>query len=186
MSIETRVPTYADKLSTANGPGNTDPPKVASVNANLLRRLAEKADGLRDEHPYLVRLATGEIDVRTAREIRGDEEVLLDLHTENSGPGLTLKPAIRLMIDGKPYGAGTELDKADAVFTSQSAIEKFVLPYYQRFSTPDQLNEIAKKLFGDRSVAAGHHLPGSSYGTDKIHAVTLDSGVPKFIEFSVR
>jgi hypothetical protein len=90
------------------------------------------------------------------------------------------------MIDGKPYGAGTELDKADAVFTSQSAIEKFVLPYYQRFSTPDQLNEIAKKLFGDRSVAAGHHLPGSSYGTDKIHAVTLDSGVPKFIEFSVR
>jgi hypothetical protein len=140
---------------------------IAKLSAGALRRLADKADGLRDKHPLLVVDSKDEVDVVIEADLRADQHPLIDLETPNDGPGLCFKPTIRLIVNGTEFGEGTQLDQADAVFTSQSAVEKFLLPYYMRVRTPAQVAEIARAMFDDEFTVCGHHLPGSTWGRER-------------------
>lgn len=158
-------------MGVSRGVTNT----VAKLSANALRRLAEKADGLRDKHPVLVVDENEKVDVVTEEEMRPNLTRLVELDTANDGPGLQFKPTIRLIVNGTEYGKDTELDQADAVFTSQSAVEKFLLPYYLHVRTPEEVSKMAREMFDDEFIISSHHLPGSSYGLDKIKKVKLNT-----------
>jgi hypothetical protein len=60
----------------------------------------------------------------------------------------------KVVFDGKEY---THPD-ADAVFLSQAAVEKFLLPYYARYMTPLQLEEVRRDCFDTPGVFAVLHL----------------------------
>ncbi len=119
-----------------------------SHDSNYLRRFAEKADSTRGKDQYAV--------------VEGGELVLVDVkppgesvkvRTEYSGDGMRTMP--RLSVEGK-----TPPEVADALFVGQSAVEKFVIPYYARMLKPDKLKEKIGDLFKAGNTVA-FHLPGS-------------------------
>jgi len=146
----------------------------AKLSVNGLRRLAEKADGLRGKHPVLVVDESDEIDVVEQSAI-GNRHPLIDLDTPSDGPGLQFQVRIGLTVDDAEYPRGPELDIADAIFTSQSAVEKFVFPYYTRVRTPRELEAMARAMFDDKANVAIIHKPSTLYGI--LRTVRSDFGV---------
>lgn len=131
---------------------------VPTLDSNQLRFLGEKADGYRDETVLLV------TDGRTIDVVREadvhNRQVLAKLQTETRGPGVAGDARARIRWKGRTYG-GKDLDGADALFVSQSAIQKFLLPYYMRFNSGAEVQALENKLFNDRRVAAAFHIPPS-------------------------
>jgi len=120
--------------------------------------LAEKADGTRDTAVFVV--SDGEkLDVVPESEI-GSRKVLFEVDTKSRGPGVAGDAKARILWKGNVYGGG-DLDKADALFVTQSAIEKFLLPYYIRLGSGAQVQALENRLFNDRTVAAAFHIPPS-------------------------
>ena len=69
---------------------------------------------------------------------------------------------VQLIVDGKPLKIPIpRLDDADAVFLTQSAVAKFILPYYMRFKTGNQVGALENSLFNNEEVVAAFHIPGS-------------------------
>jgi hypothetical protein len=121
-----------------------------SHTANDLRQLAEEADGTRAKDLYIV-IRKGELDLQTEKPAAG--EAFVKVHTGWRRGGLRATAQLRVVKVDIPK-------TADAVFSSQSAIEKFVIPYYSRSRTPTELQELLRKLYRQGKVAA-FHLPGS-------------------------
>ena len=46
-------------------------------------------------------------------------------------------------------------------FLSQTAVEKFLLPYYTRFKSPAEIQALENGLFNNAKVIAVFHIPGS-------------------------
>jgi len=135
--------------------------ETPTLNANQLRYLAEKADGLRDRPLALVIDGQGRVDVVPEAEA-GQDTVLLKLATEPRGPGVAGTAKIHLRWNDRTYGGpSSKLDAADAVFVTQSAIEKFLLPYYMRFKSGAQVQALENTLYNDAGVAAAIHIPPS-------------------------
>jgi hypothetical protein len=114
------------------------------------------------------------IDVVEESEI-GSRHPLIDLDTPNDGPGLQYKVKIGLTVNDVAYPQGPELDIADAVFTSQSAVEKFVFPYYTRVRSPREVEAMARAMFDDDANCAIIHKPSTLYGI--LRTVRTDYGV---------
>jgi hypothetical protein len=137
--------------------------ETVTASAKALRRLAETADGLRELHPWLVVNADGKLDVVEEAKL-GTATRLVNLETPDDGPGLKLHPILGLTVDGEPYPPGQGLEAADAVFTSQSAVEKFVFPYYTRVKTPKEVESMAREMFDPPDNVAIIHYPTTQYG----------------------
>ena len=145
-----------------------------TLSANQLRYLAEKADGIRGEL-VLVADANGKLDVVRPSDVNGCT-VLANLNTEREGPGVPGTARIQLRGENNQVlgGPGTDIDKADAVFVTQSAVEKFLLPYYMRFKSPREVAEIERKAFEDENVDAIIHFPWSYLDAVSIDEVRFD------------
>jgi hypothetical protein len=137
--------------------------------ANEFRRLAEKTDGLRGVTLAIIE-EKGVLEAIPESDPKvGDGAIRV--RTEDSGASMPRGP------QGMPHPTKIELsfngnavdvpDDVDALFISQSAVEKFVLPYYARFSTPQELEQRRSELFDDGAVIAVVHLPTSQMGTLK-------------------
>src|SRR2546423_55503 len=112
------------------------PATKLEVNANDLRFSAEGADAISDEVAVLVVTPDGTIDTVRESKIGDNQRPVLRIRTNFQGPGVVGNAKARILVGGKIYGAKTKhLDDADALFLTQSAIEKFVLPYYMRFKS---------------------------------------------------
>ena len=130
------------------------------LTANELRRLVEGADGRRDkELTYAVendglRLLD---DTRT----QPDEGKFIKVFTDFNGPGLRGTKQLTLtngnIVNNIPPGA-------DAAFTTQSAFEKFVLPYYVRTRNIKELNQMADRFYKSGVICA-YHDPSSEIDT---------------------
>ena len=141
--------------------GTVSATETPTLNANDLRYLAEKADGIRGELA-LVADGNGKLDVISQSEVNG-HSVLANLYIPGEGPGVRGTAKIQLRGENNQVygGPGTDIDNADAVFVTQSAVEKFLLPYYMRFKTPSEVAEIERKAFADKTVDAMIHFPWS-------------------------
>ena len=74
---------------------------------------------------------------------------------------------------GRSYGDKIpDFDDADALFLSQAAVEKFLLPYYMRFKSGAEVQALENMLFNDHDVVAAYHVPASI-----THAVSRVGGV---------
>lgn len=132
---------------------------MLKLSANELRFLAEKADGIRNGTAYLIEEEPGKPDV-VPKHLLGDRKPIIELYTPVRGPGVDHPVKIRLLSQGEITGAGA-LDEADAVFTTQSAVEKFLLPYYMRFWSAAKVGALENELFNDAGVIAAFHIPPS-------------------------
>ncbi|MBK8006043.1 MAG: hypothetical protein IPK12_19570 [Gemmatimonadetes bacterium] len=127
-----------------------------------LRRLAEEADGRRGEKLQLIQdPRTGELRflARGEKLARG-AAVVAEAATENRVP--TRDPVkVSLTINGKKV----DLAGADAIFWSESAIEKFMWPYYQSRGLMDgNMQTLQKAYYASDSeiVAIVHKWPSRS------------------------
>ncbi len=150
---------------------------VPAIPGNVLLRLSEKADGRRGIAQTIVRIRRGdsvEYDVLTAAEIdarrvAGDSvEELIPVearHIVSSRREREGETIVTITTPGK--GARTRSYKAsevDAVFLSESAVQKFVLPYYARSFDIPQYEELLKRYYSPTEVAWGIiHYPPSMY-----------------------
>jgi hypothetical protein len=138
------------------------------LTANDLRALAEAADGLRDEDAVVIvdpEVAPGGPRYKIVRESqRGDAQPVLRLRTDNKPPFVKRKPELVLMSD-PPVSLSSHpnltLAHCDAVFTSISAVDKFVLPYYERMRELSAVQAAREKFAADSSALAVVHLPHS-------------------------
>lgn len=129
-----------------------------TLSANELRRLAEAVDGIRDEKAYVVWGESGP-EVKTSVE-KGDD-VMAECETRNVVSGRSRFHSIIVdppVVDGSGRRVTDFASRYDAMFWSEAAVEKFVLPYYLRFRTPADVDTI-RTLFNHPSVYSIVHLP---------------------------
>lgn len=149
-----------------------------SITASELRRLAEAADGIRDQPAYLVWGAQGP-EVKTT--LGKDDELIVECETKNSVQSrpafktITLDPPV-VDRDGKPvtHVAG----QYDAMFWSEAAVEKFVVPYYAQFNTAHHIARIMTAFNHPASIGMIHPpLSDIKFMTSMRTAVRKQDGV---------
>lgn len=129
-----------------------------TLSANELRRLAEAVDGVRDRSAYIVWGANGPV-VKTS--VGQSDDVMAECETSNvvgNRPKFTSITIDPPLVDDRGTPVTDFASRYDAMFWSEAAVEKFVLPYYLRFRTPKQVDEI-RTLFNHPSVYSILHLP---------------------------
>jgi hypothetical protein len=137
---------------------------TAVLTANDLRLAAERADGFRGTRMAVVEVG-GLIDVVPLEEaLKKALTVLLEVMTPLEGPGIPGTTKIRLVSEGKIYPdpedpEPTPLAIADAAFVTQSAVGKFLLPYYIHTRTGAQVQQLHDLLFNSDDVIAAIHIP---------------------------
>jgi hypothetical protein len=136
-----------------------DPGKIPT--ANDLRFAGEGADAIRDQPAFLVVAKDGKPEVVTRENLEG-RTPLMEFETQSRGPGMRSDVKVQFVLNGEPYTKPIpNFDKADAVFLTQSAVAKFILPYYMRFKSGSQVQALENRLFNPDNVVAAFHIPGS-------------------------
>jgi hypothetical protein len=126
-----------------------------SFDANELRRIAEEADGTREKTLALI-VDNGNLAlVPESNSNVGPSDIRIE--TPYSGAGMRSVGELLLKYQKKALTIPAEID---ALFSSQSAVEKFVLPYYARMMSPDDLKRKRDELFAI-DVVGVCHVPGS-------------------------
>ncbi len=144
-------------------------PDFGTFSTNDLRFAAEGADSIRDEPAMLVVRDEKLLAIRTA-DLEPTDRPILDLRTASRGPGIPGDAKARIVWRGRSYGDKIpEFEKADALFLTQTAVQKFLLPYYMRFKSGAAVQALENKLFNDREVVAAFHIPGSiTFGISQV------------------
>lgn len=123
---------------------------MASPTAGDLRRVAEAADGLRNQDVQIVTDSTGELTYRT--QMQPGDTLLFTARSENQ----LQRPATAGTIFSN--GSVVALDGCDAVFWSEAAVEKFAWPYYEAHGI--DVSDLRQAYETDaRIVAIAHKLP---------------------------
>jgi hypothetical protein len=137
-----------------------------AINANFLRKLAEHADGLRAERLRVV--LSNEKKKSSRKPIIGPidaAEYLFEMrtpHANNKKMGRPASVKIGYGVGKKPLAIFPGSEKKpyfDSLFWTQSAIEKFVVPYYARIFTPTEMAKLRKAYTNENVVAIGHRYP---------------------------
>jgi hypothetical protein len=132
------------------------------ISARDLAWLAETADGIRNEEVVLVLKKDGSgYELKEEREAeREGQEVVLRVYTE-AVRRRELQPAtITVKAEG---GKAFRVDQtADALFWTESSIEKFLFPYYyaQRLLTEEEMARL-RESFERANIVAFAHIPPS-------------------------
>ncbi len=131
------------------------PKERPTLTANELRRLAEAVDGFRDQPVYLVWTSGG---AKATTERPSDDDLILECNTNNVNQS---RPILPIGFDPPvtdSQGAPIEnfFERYDALFWSEAAIGKFVLPYYIGFNPPEFVARI-RNAFNREDVYAMAH-----------------------------
>ncbi len=133
------------------------------LNATQWRQLGEEADGRRGETLAFVWDAAQGRWILTKESNATGAPDAARVRTEHEPGGLRKTPEVDIVIGGRSYRVPrTGGYLPDAIFLSQSAVEKFVLPYYARSQTLEWLVEKKNELFKGKAVAAIHIPPSDS------------------------
>jgi hypothetical protein len=141
---------------------------VATIDANRLRALAEAADGIRDHAAFLVANPPGSSEmfevIDDPAKAKG-RPVIMNLRTQDDQfpdrPKIVLKCDQQLIDDA---GKTVDLADCDAIFTTLSAVEKFLVPYYSRMRDLADVKAMRNKFATSTSSVAAFHLPSSYEG----------------------
>ena len=129
------------------------------VDSRQMSWWAESADGTRDKELALVLTAGGEYVVK--EEEPGDE-VVLRMYTPSMAPERLKPTEITFQAPGCEKVRIEEV--ADALFWTESAVEKFLFPYYasQRLLTDEEMQGLKDGFRDARVVAIWHQAPSKS------------------------
>jgi hypothetical protein len=153
-------------------------------NANLLRRIAEHASGMRSLRLWY-RVDGDDFTVHLSKP---GGAVVIPSETPEVGKrpdvtyayiGIGEKPNYKLMNLREIPGHGT----ADAVFWSESAVEKFLIPYYASVAGAGAARAICRILRSFYGTADGCAKAGGSGWTDVFALVHIPTS--EYVEGSV-
>jgi hypothetical protein len=149
--------------ASRNGGGAKDPPKLGYRD---FAWLAETLDGRRDEPLKITKLEENgvvSLVVRNAADaLRQNESLVLEgirIESLAQRPEVT---NVTIVVGGRPIECRTDDGlMCDSVFCSESAMEKFVLPYYhsQRLLTDEEWITLTAEFRNPSTVAIGHAHP---------------------------
>jgi len=141
-----------------------NPPTTAApvVDASTLRKLAESADGQRDEDLAIFWDTTNGV-YRVAKRDANIGPKIIDVRTAMLQPGRQVIPDMVQLkhADGTLHALQPIYD---AIFWSESSIEKFVIPYYTRLLTQAELAALWR-AHASADVYAILHMEPSIYET---------------------
>ena len=141
-------------------------PKRVLITANQLRELAEAADGTRKTRMYIVE-GNKKHPVKADKNA-GATTVLIEVETdekENFTPvTLNSDPVLDVYTDEDGNEVTFKMSDCDAVFTTLSAVEKFLVPYYARMRTLKEVQTMRDNFATSTITAAAFHLPSSYEG----------------------
>lgn len=142
-----------------NGNGN-----APVLDARKMRALAEWADGLREQELTLVVTAEGGFTFRDNDEnkVRENDHVLFQVHTDQV---VDNRPKPRITLEAAGFPREDIQDEYDAAFWSESAFEKFVVPYYTalRILPPGELEKLRKSFLSKKAIALLHMPPSRGF-----------------------
>ena len=147
------------------------------LNANTLRKLAESADGQRDEDLAIFWDTTNGV-YRVAKRDSNIGPKIADVRTAMLQPGRQMIPDMVQVkhLDGTLHALQPIYD---AIFWSESSIEKFLIPYYTRLLSQSELAALWR-AHESRDVYAILHMEPSIYeqytGTDTLHLLVRGPG----------
>jgi len=135
---------------------------VRTINADDRRWLAEEADGKRGQRLGF-KWDEEEKKFQLVPEDQSLESAPFVLHTRFESTCLRGDDvSINVRWRGKTVTVPRE---ADAIFLTESAVEKFVFPYYTRMLSPRQIQELKTELFGTgaekQCYVVAFHIPPS-------------------------
>jgi hypothetical protein len=118
------------------------------LNARALAWVAEGADGRRDEELVLFENTNGKLELGEKGKVP-EERVILDVFTKSRKKQRNRERMLKILPDW------------DAVFLSESAVEKFVFPYYaaQRLLTATELTQLKAKFYAEDVIGIIHKPP---------------------------
>jgi hypothetical protein len=140
---------------------------------------AESADGCRDEDLVITEIienGTPKHVVRKKGVLAPGERLLVNdiIHTESAVKGRQTVSRLLIEVEGETIECKAKDDTwCDSVFCSESAMEKFLFPYYhsQRLLTDDEWKRLKADFMNPLTVAIGHVHPSHSVKlTGKSHA----------------
>jgi hypothetical protein len=134
-------------------------PTGEPISASELRRLAETADGLRNRDLVLVRREGHVILINAADKVATDDH-LVTLRTDDEIDPAS-RPAFDLELQIENGPSLSLRNTYDAAFWSESAIDKFVLPYYARYMSPARLRSLRERIASDPAMIMLPHPPMS-------------------------
>jgi hypothetical protein len=148
----------------------------AKLSANEFRALAEAIDSIRNEDACVVLNpdagTTGRrftAMAKSAAEQKGLKPILT-LRT-NDTPGPIERAPLNLSTSQPLEFVGNKIvniNQCDAIFTSLSAVEKFVVPYYARMRGLAECEGMRLRFAQDSRAVALLHLPGSVEETARL------------------
>ncbi len=148
-------------------------------NANQLRWLAESADGKRGCTDCVAVIGDDGKPTVVHRADAGMRPPLpIDVSTLWEPGGMRGGVTVTLSYGGRQVDVP---DNTDAVFLTQTAVDKFVVPYYTRMEAPLWIQSKREELFGPKVVAALHAEPSITTGaTARTIPLTFEDGQLRF------
>lgn len=141
---------------------------IPMFTANDLRRLAEAVDGMRDKQLRIGivdgALVATEADIGTAR----DQEIWV--HTSSTGKP---KPTVVTLTHPNGHPITVSTAKFDCVYWGEAACEKFLVPYYIRFSSDAHMQALRKAILHPEVIAMAHTYPTRTVGISTQDPVAL-------------
>jgi hypothetical protein len=141
--------------------------KTIVISANDLRILAEAADGTRKTKLYIVE---GDKKRKVGVDKKpGATSIVLELQTDekeafDTPAILSSDPVLDRYVDEDGNEIEFKMADCDAVFTSLSAVEKFLVPYYAKMQPLDKVQKMRDNFATSTVTAAAFHLPSSYEG----------------------
>lgn len=135
----------------------------AEVDSKVLAWAAETADGSRDTTLFLVRDRDGQLWVKEGMD--GTDQELRRIRTNSHQPTRRKVLEVSCAVDGWEDPARLpSAQKWDAVFWTESSVEKFLYPYYHSQRLWDAKLESVKDEFekDPDAVAIAHQAPSNS------------------------
>ena len=149
--------------------------KAPRVDSRQMSWWAEGADGTRDKELVLVLDEGGEYQLK---EEQPGDNVVLRVYTPSLAPN-RLKP-VEITFQAPGCEKIRIDEQADALFWTESAVEKFLFPYYaaHRLFTDEEMQRLKDAFKSDKAVALWHRAPSTcavQYGktTDDVIAVLV-------------
>lgn len=129
------------------------------LTANDLRRLAEAADGYRGEELELVEDDDGKLKIRRMKGGPSSSHLPIRIITAKKAPNRRVPKSVVLTHpDGHPLKP-LDTEHFDAVLWGEAAADKFLVPYYVRFYSEDEMERLRTAIRNDKVLALAHIYP---------------------------
>jgi hypothetical protein len=135
-----------------------------ALTANQLRRLAEAADGQRGKTLQLKLDKPGGSMVEVS-DVNGLAADAIVVSTPMKNPNRPIPAAVHVTMPDGSRQVKLDTLKYDMVLWGEAAAEKFLVPYYTRFYSEVEMEQLRAAIVSSQVIALAHVYPAHVYPT---------------------